>query len=73
MTRLQPSCSSPSRFATGTRTRENSTWFRMCVPPKVVIGTTVSPGEDIGTQSTVIPCCFLPERSVRNRPNIQLA
>ena len=65
MATRQPSFSSPTRFATGTRTSSKNTSQNSAVPSMVRSGRMSMPGVSIGTMSHVMPLCFGTSESVR--------
>lgn len=58
MVTRQPSFSSPTRFATGTRTSSRNTSANSADPARVRSGRTVTPGASMGMASQEIPRCL---------------
>ena len=65
MATRQPSFSSPTRLATGTRTSSRNSSLNSDEPRTVRSGRTSMPGVSIGRMSQVMPACFLASGSVR--------
>ena len=66
MATRQPSFSSPTRLATGTRTSSKNTSQNSAVPLRSCSSGRMSmPGVSIGTISQVMPWCFGASGSVR--------
>ncbi len=65
MVTRQPSFSSPTRLATGTRTSSKNTSQNSAVPSMVSSGRMSIPGVSMGTIIQVMPLCFGTSVSVR--------
>ena len=70
---LQPCPSSPTRWATGTRTLSKNISFRLCAPSIEMIGRIVMPGERASISKKLMPRCGFASGSVRTRQNSQSA
>ncbi len=65
MATRQPSFSSPTRLATGTRTSSKNTSLNSSEPAMVRSGRMSMPGVSMGRISQVMPLCFGASGSVR--------
>ncbi len=73
MVTRQPSCSAPTRLATGTRTSSRKTSANSAGPASVRSGRTVIPGASIGIASQEMPRCRGAAGSVRTSSSHQSA
>ncbi|MNN46663.1 hypothetical protein D3C81_1610520 [compost metagenome] len=73
LAQVQPLFSSPTRFATGTRTLSKNTSLTSCSPSRVMIGRTLMPGVAMSISRKEMPRCCCASGSVRTRQKIMLA
>ncbi|MGY4414795.1 hypothetical protein ACVWW4_006531 [Bradyrhizobium sp. LB7.1] len=65
--------SSPTRFATGTRTSSKNTWLTSWSPPMVRMGRVVMPGAFMSIRTKLMPSCCRGPSLVRTSANMRLA